>query len=108
LLFLVSYLPIKDVSFTAPVGPQAKGDQDHDAFATRAATLALAAILVEPVLLGLHAEPDAIELHHCRYILDRFTMHLSKPRFELIDALVDGAQAHTCSHGGCPFLAELA
>ncbi len=28
-------------------------------------------------------------------------MHLREPRFQLIDALIDGAQSHACSHRGC-------
>jgi hypothetical protein len=100
LLFLVGYLPIENLSFAAAIGPQAKGNQHHDAFAA----LALAAILVDALLLGLHAQPDAIELHHRRYLLDRPAMHLSQLSFQLIDPLIDGAQSYACSHRGCPFL----
>ncbi len=108
LLLLLSYLPIEDVPFATPIGPQAQGNQHHDAFATLPVTLALAAILVDALLLRLHAEPDAIELDDRRDLADRLTMDLSQPGFELIDPLIDGAQSHTCSQRGCPFLAELA
>src|SRR5207247_6559149 len=88
--------------------PQAQRDQDYDTLAALALTLALAAVLVDTVLLGLHAEPDAIELDDRGHLPDRFAMHLSEPSFELIDALIDGAQAHAGTERGCPFLAKLA
>src|SRR5207302_5721143 len=69
LLFLVSHLPIQDAPLAAAIGPQAQGHEHHDAFASLALTLALAAILVDAVLRGLHAEPDAIELHDRRHLL---------------------------------------
>jgi len=97
LVFLLGYFPIQDVPSAAPICPQAQGDQHHHAFAPGAVTLALAAILVETVLLGLHAEPDAIELHHGRHLADGFAMHVREPRFQLIDALIDGTQSHACS-----------
>ncbi|MGZ3629100.1 MAG: hypothetical protein ACXVDN_15740 [Ktedonobacteraceae bacterium] len=94
--------------FAAPIDPQAQRDQDDHAVPTCVVTLALAAILVETVLLGLHAEPNAIEVYDRRHLGDRFAMHVRESGFELIDALIESTQAHACSHGGCPFLAELA
>lgn len=88
LLFLVSDLPIENLSFAALIRPQAQRDQHCDPFAALAVTLALAAILVDTILLDLHAEPDAIELHDRRHLLDWFAMHLSELRSKLVDALM--------------------
>ncbi len=94
LVLLLGYLPIQDVPFAAPICPQAQGDQHHHALAPF--LVPLAALLVDGGLLRLHAQPDAIELHHRWPSADRFVMNLGQPDFELIDALIDGASSHAC------------
>ena len=55
---------------------------------SRLRKLGLAAILVDTLLLGLHAQPNAIELDDCWDLADRVAMHLSQPGFQLIDAAI--------------------
>ena len=91
--------------FATPIGPQAEGNQHHDALPPFLVTLALATILFDALLLRLYVQPDAIELHYRWNLTDRFAMDVSEPGFELIDPLIDGPQSYTCPEGGCPLLA---
>src|SRR5438128_1943585 len=95
LLLTVCDLPIKNLPFATAVGPQAQGDEHHDALAALLMTLALAAILFETLLLRLHAHPDTIELHHRRHIANRLMMNLGQTRFELIYSFIDRSQPYT-------------
>jgi hypothetical protein len=69
---------------------------------------ALAFIGFDRLVLRLNRNRDAIELHHGRHIADRFTVGLLQERFDLIDTLIERAQAHTAVQDGTPPLAEIA
>ncbi|SRR5712692_92135 len=60
------------------------------------------------LVLRLNCHPDAIELHHCQHIRDRFMVGVLQKWFDLIDAFNERTQAHTATQDGTPPLTQIA
>src|SRR5437588_45363 len=104
MLFTGSHLPIED--FTPTIFPEAEGNQDHDLFAGALFSFPLALILLDLLLLALDRDPDAIELHHAGSGRKGAGTHVLDERFDLVDALIDGAQSHIPSNLLAPALTD--
>jgi hypothetical protein len=73
-------LPIQDLPLATAICPQSQRDEHHHLLSLALFALTPAFVQLDGVRLGLHAQPNAIELHHGRHIGDRFTARLPQER----------------------------
>jgi hypothetical protein len=88
-VFPIRYFPVQDFPLATAVTPEAEGDQQHHLLAPSLMTLALAFVQLDRLRLGLHPQPNAIELHHRGHIGDGIAVGLVQYGLNLIDPLIE-------------------
>ena len=77
-VFPIGHLPVQDLPFATAIRPEPQRDEQHHFLAAALMTLAPSFVHLARVHLGLHTEPNAVELDHGRDIGDRFSARLPK------------------------------